>query len=185
MEGLILKERLEELLLEEHSRARTDEVANLIGGDADRCEIAWEIFCNSAPPLPQRMAWVISVVADLHPALASRYASSIAARLPFMHHPAEIRASLRILMSTALPKESLGILLNQLFPWLEDPKQAAAIRVFSMQILYDISNVEPDLKRELAMVIQSHSQEASAAFRARARVLLPKLKRELRQMEAK
>jgi hypothetical protein len=183
MEGRILKAKLERLLLEEHSRARTEEVAMLIGGNADHFEIAWDIFCNSAPPLPQRMAWVLTVVTDAHPSLAVRYAASLAARLPYLVHPAEVRAALRILMSTEIPTQSVGELVQCLYPWLEDPKLPAATRVFSMQILYNISNLEPELKRELAFVIETRAQEASPAFKARARTILPKLRREMSRME--
>lgn len=177
------KRELEALLLEEHSRARSEQVAQLIGGDADKFEMAWDIFCNGAPPLPQRMAWVIAIVTDAHPALAARYAASFAARIPYMSHPAELRATLRLLERVILPKESIGDLLNHLFPILSDPQVPVAIRVPAMQILYNISKLEPDLKRELALVIEMQMPECSAGFRSRANKLLPKLHAEIRKQE--
>jgi hypothetical protein len=178
-----LKRKLESLLLEEHSRARTDKVAELIGGNPDRFEIAWDIFCNGNPPLPQRMAWVISVVTDAHPSIAARYAASVAARLPFLNHSAEIRAALHVLMKTPIPRECMGDLLECLYPWLQNANLPAATRVYSMQVLYNISEMEPALKPELAIVIETLRMEASPAFQARARHLLPKLKKEIAQME--
>lgn len=183
MEQGDFKAELAALLLEEHSRTRTEQVASLIGGDADRFAMAWEIFCNGSPPLPQRMAWVIAVVTDAHPSLAARYAASIAARIPFMVHPAELRAATRLLARIPLPKESLADLLASMFPLLEDPQVPTAIRVHAMQILYHISNLEPDLKRELALVIEVQAREATAGFKSRARKLLPKLRAEIHKME--
>ncbi len=177
------KENLEHLLLEEHSRHRTDEVAGLIGGDADRFAVAWDIFCNSTPPLPQRMAWVLDVVTKAHPSLAARYAASIASRLPFLQHPAELRAATNILARTILPTEALSELLVILFEWLEDPQKQAAIRCHSMQILYNISELEPDLKRELATVIGLQMEYGCPAIISIGRRLLSKLRVEIRRIE--
>jgi hypothetical protein len=150
-----------------------------------RFEIAWDIFCNGNPPLPQRMAWVISFVTDAHPSIAARYAASVAARLPFLNHPAEIRAALHVLMKTPIPREAMGDLLECLYPWLQNGNLPAATRVFSMQVLYDITELEPALKPELAMVIEMLSAEASPAFKSRARHLLPKLKKQIARIAQK
>lgn len=177
------KSQLEELLLEVHSRARTDAVAALIGGDADRFAAAWDIFCNGVPPLPQRMAWVIDVVTEAHPSLAARYAGSIAARLPYLQHPAELRAATKILARTQLPPAAIPGMLPILFEWLENPQMQAAIRCHAMQILYVISNLEPDLKRELALIISLVMEEGGPALISKGKKLLPRLHNELRDME--
>jgi hypothetical protein len=175
------KAHLEDLLLETHSRVRTDAVAAMIGGDADRFEAAWEIFCNGEPPLPQRMAWVLDVVTEAHPSHAARYGGTIAARLPYLLHPAERRAATKILCRTTLPAEAIGDLANICFEWLENPQEPAAIRCNAMQILYKISNLEPDLKRELAMIIDALMVEGGPAIRSRGRKILARLIPELRE----
>jgi hypothetical protein len=179
MAKLDFKSELEALLLEEHSLARTIEVAAMVQGDADKFAIAWEIFCTSDPPLPQRMAWVISHVTDAHPALGARYATTIAARLPFFTHSAELRAAVRILSKTTIPKEAVGDLLYHLFPILEDPNVPVAIRVHAMQVLYQVSQLEPEIKRELYLVIENQMSNASPGYISRARKLLARLRREI------
>ena len=80
---------------------------------------------------------------------------------------------------------AIGDLLEHLFPLLEDPQTPIAIRVHAMQILYNISNIEPDLKRELLLVIQVHANTGGPGFANRAGKLIPKLRREIQAMDAK
>ncbi|MFN8396724.1 MAG: hypothetical protein U0176_19015 [Bacteroidia bacterium] len=178
------KLHLERLLLEEYSKDGMEHVAKEIGGDADRFEVAWEIFCNGEPPLPQRMAWAMSMLMDEHPSLAIKYGATIAARIPYMSHPAELRMALRTLANNQVPLTAVGDLLQHLFPLLEDPQTPIAIRVHAMQILYNISNIEPDFKRELLLVIEAHTDTGGPGFANRAGKLIPKLRREIRAMEA-
>ncbi len=175
---------LEGMLLEVHSRERTDEVAAWIGGDADRFAAAWDVFCNGTPPFPQRMAWVMDIVTQEHPSHAARYVASVAARLRYFQHPAELRAATKILARTPLPIESIGDLLLILFPWLENPLVPAAIRCNAMDILYKISQVEPDLKRELALVIETQMRDGGPAIISRGKKLLGRLMPELKAMDA-
>ena len=173
------KKQLEDLLSDVHSRARTDEVSMLIGGDADRFAAAWDIFCNGQPPLPQKMAWVLDVVTQLHPSHAARYVRSIAARLPYLQHPAERRAAAKILARTILPPETLGELADILFKWLTDPNMPITVRCSAMQVLYNITKLEPELKPELAMVIEVQMQYGSSGIVSRGRKLLGKLASEI------
>jgi hypothetical protein len=177
------KSHLEELLLEEHSRARTEEIVQLIGGDLDKFAVAWYIFCTGEPPLPQRIAWVIDLVTAAHPALAAQYVGSFVARLPYLVHPAEMRAVTKVLARTILPKEVLGDVVVTLFPWVENPQIPIAVRVYAMQVLYNVSNIEPDLKRELAMVMEAQALEGGPGIRSRVKKLLPKLRKEIRDNE--
>lgn len=178
------KNHLMRMLIEEYSHAGMAKVAREVGGDADRFEVAWEIFCTGEPPLPQRLAWAMSMLMDAHPSLAAKYAATIAARIPYMAHPAELRFALRTLANTQIPPTAVGDLLMHLFPLLEDPQTPIAIRVHSMQILYILSNREPDLKRELLLIIETHAPTGGPGFQSRARKLIPKLRQEVRIMEA-
>lgn len=173
--------KLEAMLLAEHSKGQTLAVARYIGGDVDRFAAAWEVFCKGDPPLPQRMAWVLDHLTAAHPSHAVRYASSIVDRLPYMQHPAELRAATKILARIELPAGSEGPLLDLLFPMLMDPQVPTAIRVHAMSILYRISQREPDLKRELLLVIEEQMEEGSPGIVSRGRKLAAKLRDELRK----
>lgn len=179
------RELLVRILMEEYSRDGMVRIAREIGGDADRFEVAWEIFCKGEPPLPQRMSWAMSILMEEQPALAVKYGATIAARIPYMSHPAELRMALRTLAAHQVPMTAVGDLLLHLFPLLEDPQTPIAIRVHAMQILYNISSLEPDLKRELLLVIEAFANNSGPGFANRAGKLIPKLRREIQAMESK
>lgn len=177
------KSSLEAMLRHLHGRADVDEIAALIGGDVDRFETAWDIFCNGEPPLPQRMAWVLDVVTEAHPSHAARYAGSIAARLPYLQNSAEQRAATKILTRTILPLEAIGTLAETLFPWLENPQMQTAIRCHAMEILYNISCLEPELKRELALVIAAAMEFGGPGIQSRGKKVLARLSLEIKEID--
>ena len=177
------KTKIEELLLSEHSIRCRDEVADLIGGEADKFEVAWEIFCAAEPPLPQRMAWVMDVLTQKHPSHAARYAASLVARIPFMKHPAELRMATKVLARTPMQQELIPKLLDPMLKILMDPQFPAAIRVNAMTMLYQISTIEPDFKYELRLVIEDQMREGGPAIRSRGKKTLQKLNEEIQKIE--
>jgi hypothetical protein len=58
-----------------------------------------------------------------------------------------------------------------------DPKEPIAVRVFSMSVLANITRHEPDLKKELRIIIEDQLPFASAGFRARAKKVLKELEK--------
>ena len=61
-----------------------------------------------------------------------------------------------------------------------NPKEALAIKVHSMQIMYNISETEKDLKPELASIIEYQYDLNSVGFKSRADKLLKKLYKQTR-----
>jgi hypothetical protein len=57
--------------------------------------------------------------------------------------------------------------------------EAAAIKVHAMQILYDISQKEPDLKPEVISAIELAIQEGTTGVKNRGRRMLKKLYKEI------
>jgi hypothetical protein len=89
------------------------------------------------------------------------------------------RHTLRMLMHVPLPEEELGTLVKTCFEWLVTPSESVAVKVYSMEILYRVSQSEPDLKKELADSIEWRLDEENAGFRNKGRKILKKLSREI------
>jgi hypothetical protein len=62
---------------------------------------------------------------------------------------------------------------------LLSPKEAVAPKVYCMEILYRISQVEPNLKKELADSIEWRLNEESPGFKNRGLKILKKLYSEI------
>ncbi len=69
----------------------------------------------------------------------------------------------------------LGSLINVCFEWLISPLMATAPKMFCMELLYRISETEPDLKQELADSIEWRLAEETPGFRNHGTKLLKTL----------
>lgn len=69
-----------------------------------------------------------------------------------------------------------GIVVDELFKWLLDPKMQVAVKVYSMEVICQMCFKYPELKGELIEVIDDQLDKNSIAFRTRAKQILKKLK---------
>jgi hypothetical protein len=172
-------ETLEDLLLVEMSRRNTDLVADLIIQKPDLFEDLFEIFLGNNEPVSRRAAWVIDTVSEKIPSLLEPYLNYMTEALPGFTHDGLKRHAVHMLSRSPLPTEHLGELMNICFTWLTSPKESVAVKIYCMDILYNISKSEPDLKKELADSIEWRMQEETPGFRNRARKMLDKLFKEI------
>jgi len=168
-----------ESLLVENSRRNTDMVAEIILKKPELFDELIAIFLRNEEPVSRRAAWIADVVSEKQPRLLESYLEEIVACLTGFTHDGMKRESLRMLARSPLPKEQLGLLINLCFDWLTSVKESVAVKMYSMEILYRISQQEPELKKELADSIEWRMQEETPGFRAHGRKLLKQLNREL------
>ena len=167
---------LDDLLLFETSRRNTDLVAEIIIQKPELFEQLFSVFVRNVEPLSRRAAWVIDTVSEKHPGLIAPHLKDIIDLLSKFRHDGLKRHSMRILARSPLPIEPhLGELLKVSFEWLLSPKEAIATKIYCMEILYRSSQVEPDLKKELADTIEWRLNEESAGFKNRGQKMLKKL----------
>ncbi|MCX6243744.1 MAG: hypothetical protein NTU98_03485 [Bacteroidetes bacterium] len=172
-------ESLESLLLVENSRRNTDLVADLILQKPELFDELVRIFLRNEEPVSRRAAWVTDTISEQKPELILNYLNEIVTSLPRFTHDGMKRESLRILSRSPLPDQQLGLLIKHCFDWLTSAGESVAVKMYSMEILYRISQQEPDLKKELADSIEWRMQEETPGFKAHGKKLLAKLSREL------
>jgi hypothetical protein len=172
-------EILSDLLMVETSRRNTDLIADLVFNKPSLFDELVEIFLKDEEPLSRRAAWVVDTVAEKIPYLLDRYLESIVKALPHFNHDGLKRLSLRMLARSPLPQNDLGALMNICFDWLVSPKESVAVKVYAMEILYSISQIEPELKKELADSIEWRIGEEAPGFKNRGLKTLKKLYKEM------
>jgi len=173
---------LEELLLET-SRRNTDFVADLIYKRPELFEDLFGIFAGNVEPVSRRAAWVVDTVSEKSPGLIESHLGELIGLLSKFGHGALKRHSLRILARSPLPMETnLGELIRICFEWLLSPKEAISVKVHCMEILYRVSQKEPDLKNELADSIEWRMNEENPGFRSRGQKILKKLNSEINKV---
>ena len=172
-------ESLEDLLLDETSRRNADLIAGLIRRKPSLFSELMEVVFLNKEPVSRRAAWVMDIVSETQPELVLPYLEEIARQIDTFNHDGMKRESIKVLARSPLVKEQFGPLMNICFRWLVSPAESVAVKMFSMELLYRMSEQEPELKRELADSIEWRMQEESPGFKNRARKLLILLNREI------
>ncbi len=170
-----MKTKLANMLLAGNSRFNTDLVAAYVDTNKKIFGELIDLMHHAEPPIPQRAAWVMTAVTDIHPWLIQPYIKDILERLPLYNHPGLVRSVLRQFSQMEFPEEITGELYDLCYNFLNDTKQPVAIRVHAMQILFNISEKEPDLKNELKLIFNGILVGASGGLANRACKLLNKL----------
>lgn len=167
---------LSEQLHQEHSKPQALRLADWIGYDAERLVALMDIFLGSDYRLTQRSAWVLQLVARRAPELLEPWLPQMIAktREPGVHDAVK-RNVVRILEDVEIPDAVLDDLADVCFQFLADPKEAIAVRVFSMTVLEKICQKVPELKPELRLIIEEHWEHGTGAFRSRGRKILKRL----------
>jgi len=174
---------LDDLLLLEMSRRNTVLVADLIFQKPALAEELFLVFLRNEEPVSRRAAWVLDIVTEKHPELIGSHPDEIIGMLPVFTHDGLKRHALHMLVRSPLPNgDKLGELMTLCFDWLVSPKEAVAAKVYCMELLYRMTQVEPDLKKELADSIEWRLNEETPGFKNRGRKLLKKLYREIQDL---
>jgi hypothetical protein len=171
---------LEELLMSEMSRRNSDLVADMIRQQGSLFAPLMEIFFRNEEPVSRRAAWVADIVSEENPELLNGYNERMVGALQLFSHDGLKRHTLRMILRSGVSGESAGVLMNQCFDWLLSPTEAVATKVYCMDILYELSETECDLKKELRDSIEWRMEEESPGFRAHGMKVLKKLYRDLR-----
>lgn len=168
---------LESQLLREHSKKNTVKIAEWVGDDRRRLSTLMTLFLKGETLTAQRAAWVVSTLAEGHPGLFRRYLGRMLCRLqePGIHDAVK-RAVVRVLEDEDVPRELLGAAATVCFEQLSSAAAPIAVKCYSMTVLLHIAEEEPELGRELQLVIEQQLPYASAGFRARAKEVLNQLR---------
>jgi hypothetical protein len=164
---------LESEILKEHSRRQMVRIASWIGKDKKRFRQLMILFLRGEYRVTQRSAWIVNLCADRHPGLIRPYLKQMIGRMqePGVHDAVK-RNVIRILQFIEIPSALLGEVTTICFDYLASPNEPIAVRVFSMTVLANIAQKEPDLKRELQLSIEQQLTYGGAAFCARAKKVM-------------
>ncbi len=123
-----------------------------------------------------RATWLMDKVYDEAPELIRPYIPQMIELIPSLKCESKQRQLLKLVSCEPLPKNVSGKFINCCFDYLISNSTAIAVKVHAMQILFNFAQQEPDLKNELALVIEECMIEGTTGFNSRARKLLKKLR---------
>jgi 8-oxo-dGTP diphosphatase len=125
-----------------------------------------------------RSAWALSKVWDKDPDSLYPIIPSLIGSLKEIDNESVERSFLRIVSLSdmmGISKEYHGMLAEHCFGRLRSGFSAIAIKAYSMEIIYKLAVIYPELANELSASVSMLQGEASAGILARAKIILAKL----------
>jgi len=166
---------LKEQLLKEHSRNNTDYITRFIGNSPAKFKQIIDIIYNAEPPLPQRAAWLLATVNALHPEWLTPYLAKFINTIKEFEVDAVRRNMMVVLASQTIPEDLQAKLIDTCFELIDLPQEKVVVKVHAMQAIANIAKIHPELTGELNLVIEEQLPHSSAAFKARARMIMKEL----------
>lgn len=164
---------LEQMIRQEHSKAQTDKIVAWVGTDQKRFDELVALFLKGEYRVTQRAGWPLSNIAIKHPLMIKKHLIQIIRNLeqPDLHNAIK-RNTVRILQFIDIPETLQGEVMNYCFQFIEDPKEAVAVKAHSLTILENLSKIYPEILSELKLIIEARWEHETAAFRTRAKKIL-------------
>ncbi len=167
---------LREIILAEHSKAQTTKIIQWVGSSQQRFDKLFSLFLNDEYRVVQRAAWPISFSVVQHPKLIKKHFPALLSNLqkPNLHNAVK-RNSVRLLQSINIPEEYHGEVIALCFQYITSPAEAVAVRAFSLTILQNLSKRYPEIRPEIALIIEDRWNYETAAFRSKAKKFLKEM----------
>jgi hypothetical protein len=165
--------------LSDSSRTLAELTANMVCDEPVLLKLLVEVAWLQREPWSQRASRVVSICCCRFPELFKPLNSIVIRKLAKINSEGVIRNFLKIFaeIPVNLNNKDKSILLNLCFDFLSG-SHAVAIKVYSLEILYKLSNEIPDIKRELFNLIEERLIESSPGFKSRGEKILKKLMKE-------
>ncbi|NOR73522.1 MAG: hypothetical protein GQ525_00015 [Draconibacterium sp.] len=143
-----------------------------------------EIALYSNEPQSWRAAYIADKVHENYPNIVLPFINKIILQLKVEKHSGKKRHFLRQISLNPIPEPHFGFLVDYCLNALTSAKELPAVRVHAMQILYNISEKETDLKPEILAIIE-HEMEyhSTAAILSRGSKLVNKLRKQIERKE--
>lgn len=125
-----------------------------------------------------RASWTLSKVFDKYPGLVTQSLTKMIETLDSVDNESVRRSFLRIVSLSDIGKLSQkhqGMLADCCFRYLRSADSAIAIKAYSMEIIYKLAVIYPELANELSSTISMLADDAPAGVIARGRMILKKL----------
>lgn len=164
---------IRESLLAEHSKTQCDKIVAWIGNNQQRFDALVDIFLHDEYRVVQRAAWPLSNCVEQYPGLVRKHLKKIIENLhtPGLHNAVK-RNTVRLLQHIEIPKPLHGRVMNTCFGYVADPKEAVAVKAFSLTILQRLAMHYPEIIPEIKLLIEEQMQDQTPAFKSRAKQAL-------------
>jgi hypothetical protein len=163
--------------LGDSSRALANLTANMVYDEPGLIRLLIRISLHGDKVHSQRASRIVSLCCTSFPELLQPHTGKIIRGMKTLQHEGAIRNLLKTFAETPvfLNEKEKAILMDLCFAYLTSARTAVSIKVFSMQVLYNMSRELPAIGQELHLILEEQFPDGSAGFKSRASKILRKL----------
>lgn len=155
-------------------------VSRELGQNPKEFEVLMSLALHNPKQRSWRAAYLVDKIHDDFPETVIPYLPTIIEKLKTEKNASKRRHWLKLISMNKINKVYFGFLFDYCIKTFTSAKEAIAVRVHAMQILYNISEEEPDLKPELLEIIRHELlYHSSAGIRSRGSKLAKKLGKQI------
>lgn len=166
-------EDLKSSILKSRSPENWQHIVNLVIENQSLYPYLVRLAFSKESVMGLRASWIMDKISEKSAGIASKdIIQFIIKESPNEPNYSVLRASLRMLCRYEIDINFCGELVNASFEWLSASKTPIAVKVHAMQLLYNFTIQEPDLKNELKIIIEEQMPIGSAGFKARGKHIL-------------
>ena len=144
-----------------------EEIGAAIGPDPSVFKDLLEIAFSREMPVCWRAMWIMDHMDEAHPGLAKDHVHTLWAEVDKEHPVGVLRSNMRLLVRYDIPEDYQGIAADLCLSWLEKESVSVAIKAYSMNILYKIAQIYPEISSEFITILEEQAPKNSAGFKAK------------------
>ena len=151
-----------------------------IGNNQKYFSVLIEIALYNKEDKSWRAAYMVDKVCENYPELILPFVNKLIEQIKVEKHAGKRRHFLRQISMNIIPEAQFGFLVDYCLKVFTSSKERTAVRVHAMQILFNISEKETDLKPEILAIIE-HEMEyhSTAGILSRGSKLVKKLRNQI------
>lgn len=167
-------------LLPDSSRNTANLATSFILKNQSYLDDMFELAFSDRKKIAMRASRVIYLVYEQAPGLIKSRFPEILKRLEKITDTSAKRNLIHLFIGNAslLNEDDLGLLLDICFKYLESPDSEVAHKIYSIYIIYEVSQSIPELKPELIAIIERNIDTEQTAYKSIGKKILKKLYKE-------
>jgi hypothetical protein len=159
-------------LEKKHSKQNTAAIVSYVLGHPSSMKELMQCFFVDNIMICQYASCAVELIAKEKPQLIAPYFSKMVKCLAMPKQLTLIRNVLRVFQQVSIPEKYLGEVFERCYQFIASPQIPVAIRAFSITVCYSIAKEIPELKNELALIIEAYMENSLPAFRSRGGKIL-------------
>jgi hypothetical protein len=165
-----------ELVTKPHTKSTINQIINYVGEDANIFKDLMKFFLSEDRRVTQLTSWAVGHIGENQPQLIAPFHLDLINQLKLDNkHNAIRRNIVRLYQFVPIPEEIEGELYDICMGFILDPKEAIAVKAFSMRVCELVAIKYPDLAPELMDAIEGAMIGASSGLKNRGSHTLRRL----------